>query len=95
METTKTRLSDTFYAVAAASVTFFVLGACLQGAYDMKKTETCKAHYLKMTKKAQEREEAAEDVISLVENDNSDYFNDVLSGTDEYEEYRTQHDSCE
>lgn len=48
-----------------------------------------------MTKKAQERAEAAEDVISLVENDNSDYFNDVLSGTDEYEEYRTLHDSCE
>lgn len=95
METTKTRLSDTFYAVAAASVTFFVLGACLQGAYDMKKTETCKARYLKMTKKAQARAEVAEDVISLVENDNSDYFNDVLSGTDKYETYRKLHDSCE
>lgn len=95
METTKTRLSDTFCAVAAASVTFFVLGACLQGAYDMKKNETCKAHYLKMTKKAQARAEAAEDVISLVEADNSDYYNDVLSGTDKYEEYRTLHDSCE
>lgn len=95
MKTERTRLSDTFCAVAAASVTFFVLGACLQGAYDMKKNETCKAHYLKMTKKAQERAEAAEDVISLVENDNSDYYNDVLSGTDEYEEYRTLHDSCE
>lgn len=95
MKTERTRLSDTFYAVAAASVTFFVLGACLQGAYDMKKNETCKARYLKMTKKAQARAEAAEDVISLVENDNSDYFNDVLSGTDKYETYRKLHASCE
>lgn len=95
MKTEKTRLSDTFFAVAAASVTFFVLGACLQGAYDMKKTETCKARYLKMTKKAQARAEAAEDVISLVEADNSDYYNDVLSGTGEYETYRKLHASCE
>lgn len=95
MKTEKTRLSDTFFVVAAASVTFFVLGACLQGAYDMKKTETCKARYLKMTKKAQARAEAAEDVISLVEADNSDYYNDVLSGTDEYETYRKLHASCE
>lgn len=98
MKTEKTRLSDTFCAVAAASVTFFVLGACLQGAYDMKKTETCKARYLKMTKKAQARAEAAEDVISLVE---ANYKN-VLSGTDEYETYRSEyegyrklHASCE
>ena len=42
MKTERTRLSDTFYAVAAASVTFFVLGACLQGAYDMKKTKLAK-----------------------------------------------------
>ena len=48
-----------------------------------------------MTKKAQARAEAAEDVISLVENDNSDYFNDVLSGTDKYETYRKLHASCE
>ena len=41
------------------------------------------------------RATAAEKVVSLVENDNSDYFNDVLSGTDEYEEYRTLHASCE
>lgn len=95
MKTERTRLSDTFYAVAAASVTFFVLGACLQGAYDMKKTETCKEHYLKMTKKAQARAEVAENVVSLVENDNSDYYNDVLSGTDEYETYRKLHASCE
>lgn len=42
MKTEKKGLPDTFYAVAAASVTFFVLGACLQGAYDMKKPKLAK-----------------------------------------------------
>ena len=82
METAKTRLSNTFYAVAAASVTFFTLGACLQSAYDMERIE-----------KAQTRATAAEKVVSLVEADNSDYYNDVLSGTDEYEAYRKLHAS--
>lgn len=88
MKTERTRLSDTFYAVAAASVTFFVLGACLQSAYDANRQR-------KEAQNCTRIEEAAEKVVSLVENDNSDYFNDVLSGTDEYETYRKLHASCE
>lgn len=84
MKTAEKGLPDTFYAVAAASVTFFVLGACLQGAYDANRQ-----------RKEAQNCTRIEKVVSLVENDNSDYFNDVLSGTDEYETYRKLHASCE
>ena len=90
MKTERTRLSDTFYAVAAASVTFFVLGAC-DANRQRKEAQNC----TRIEEAAEARAEAAEKVVSLVEYDNSDYFNDVLSGTDEYETYRKLHASCE
>lgn len=95
MKTERTRLSDTFYAVTAASVTFFVLGACLQGAYDANRQRKEAQNCTRIEEAAEARATAAEKVVSLVENDNSDYFNDVLSGTDEYETYRKLHASCE
>lgn len=95
MKTERTRLSETFYAVAAASVTFFVLGACLQSAYDANRQRKEAQNCTRIEEAAEARAAAAEKVVSLVENDNSDYFNDVLSGTDEYETYRKLRASCE